>query len=77
MSRSIEQCQLFPEVAAEAGEYFQPENPDSIYQSIKRLCSDEERRQELINAGLSRVRLFTWEETAKKTLETYQKVINR
>lgn len=74
---ALSNASCFPEVAAEAGEYFQPENPDSIYQSIKRLCSDEERRQELINAGLSRVRLFTWEETARKTLETYQKVMNR
>ena len=73
---ALSRASCFPEVAADAGEYFNPEDETSIYETLSHLLKDEERRQELIAKGKSRVQLFTWEETVRKTLDTYQKVLN-
>lgn len=73
---ALSRASCFPEVAADAGEYFNPEDETSMYEALSHLLKDEERRQELIAKGKSRVQLFTWKETARKTLDTYQKVLN-
>lgn len=72
---ALSRASCFPEVAAEAGEYFDPENEASMYLALSHLLNNDERRQELIGAGKRRVRQFTWEETARKTFQTYQKAL--
>lgn len=72
---ALSRSSCFPEVAAEAGEYFDPENETSIYVALSHLLNDDECRQELILAGKERVKDFTWEKTARKTFQTYQKAL--
>lgn len=67
----------FPEVAGSAGEYFNPESEDEMENAIWRVLSNDNRRKELIQEGKERVKLFTWEETARKTQETYQRVLRK
>jgi glycosyltransferase involved in cell wall biosynthesis len=44
-----------------------------LAEGIRRALDERER---LVAAGLERVRLFTWEETARRTLEVYREALD-
>jgi glycosyltransferase involved in cell wall biosynthesis len=58
-----------PEVIGEAGLLFDPANPDAIADTIVQAISNPMMRARLIESGLERSREFTWEHTARMTLE--------
>ena len=62
------------EMAGDAACYVDPENPDSIADGIERVWNDDRLREELIEEGSQRVSLFTWGETARKTLALYRQL---
>lgn len=70
----LSRASCFPEVAGDAGEYFDPESEEEMESAIRRVLTDNERRDELVRLGNERVKLFTWEETARQTQNTYQKI---
>ncbi|MGB6839152.1 MAG: glycosyltransferase family 1 protein, partial [Microgenomates group bacterium] len=57
-----------PEVAGGAAELVDPYDTDSIAEGIRAALG---RRKGLIKKGLKRVEDFSWEKTAKMTLEVY------
>jgi glycosyltransferase involved in cell wall biosynthesis len=57
------------EVAGEAALFFDPLDEAAIAQSLDRVCTDESTRRKLAQAGPQRARPFTWERTARMTLE--------
>lgn len=61
-----------PEVAGGAAILVDPYSVNSIVDGIKKALST---RKTLIKKGLTRVKAFSWEETAKKTLGVYQEAI--
>lgn len=63
-----------PEVAGEAGVLVDPLDIDSIARGIKTALKNS---ASLAKKGLSHAKLFTWEGTAKHTLEVYEKIANR
>jgi glycosyltransferase involved in cell wall biosynthesis len=54
-------CAPMPEVAGDAAELFDPEDPDSIADVVVRLSEDEERRAELRRLAARRAQEFTRE----------------
>jgi glycosyltransferase involved in cell wall biosynthesis len=58
------------EIAGEAALFFDPLNEDAISQALDRITGDEPLRRTLTQAGRVRARAFTWERTARRTLET-------
>ncbi len=64
-----------PEVVGDAGILVAPEDEEEMAAAICRVLGDEELHAELSRRGLQRASLFTWEETARKTLGTYRKAI--
>jgi len=64
-----------PEVVGDAGVYVDPNDVEQISFSIDTVLSDSELRQTLIQRGLERAKLFSWEKAAKETLKLYQKVV--
>jgi len=66
-----------PEIAGDAACYFNPMAVEEIAATISRLLQDETLRRSLVKKGKARVAQFTWEETARKTLEVYGKVAGR
>lgn len=65
-----------PEVAGNAALYCDPLNVDSIAQGLKELDENEILRNQLIEKGLERCKLFSWDYTAEKVwsvLSKYQK----
>lgn len=64
-----------PEVAGDAALLVDPSKPEEIARAIARLLEDEHLREKLIHKGHERVKLFSWEKTALKTLEVYRSII--
>lgn len=63
------------EVAGNAAILVDPHSHQEIAEAVDRLLSDESLKRELSDLGLERSRQFRWEETAKKTVEIYRRVI--
>jgi glycosyltransferase involved in cell wall biosynthesis len=64
-----------PEVAGEAALLFDPRDPQAIADTLERLLEDPSLRQRLRAAGLTRAQLFTWEQTARRTLDSYARAL--
>lgn len=64
-----------PEIAGESALLVDPYDIESISRGILQITSNNYLRDQLIGKGLRRVKSFTWEETAKKTLEVFNKII--
>ena len=56
-----------PEVLGDAGQYFDPEAPADIAQSLRTLINDAELRSRLAEKAYERAHQFTWEKCAKET----------
>jgi glycosyltransferase involved in cell wall biosynthesis len=65
----------FPEVAQDAALYFDPDNVESIVDTIQRVLKDSGLRQRLRELGSKRERHFSWRKTAERTLDVYQQLI--
>jgi glycosyltransferase involved in cell wall biosynthesis len=61
-----------PEVAGGAAILVEERNSVALAGGIERAIADRER---LVHAGLERARLFTWAETARRTLEVYRSLL--
>ncbi|MCX5804255.1 MAG: glycosyltransferase family 1 protein [Proteobacteria bacterium] len=60
-----------PEVAGDAAEYFDPYDIEEIMHSIESVVFSTEKRNDLIEKGLKRINLFSWEKCAEQTLKVY------
>jgi glycosyltransferase involved in cell wall biosynthesis len=58
-----------PEVAGDAAVLVDPEDSASIAQGLAELLGDEDLRAMLSAAGVARAARFTWESTARRTVE--------
>ncbi len=63
-----------PEVVGDAALMINPHDIDGLTVAMWRVLTEEDLRQDLIERGLKRATKFSWEETARKTLEVYHKV---
>ena len=61
----------FREVAADAGCYFDPLLQDSMNNEIDKVLNDNVLRNDLIQKGTSRLRLFSWDKTIEQTYKLY------
>jgi len=65
-----------PEIAQDGAEYFNPYSKEDIYKSMKKIYENPKRRELLVSNGLKRLENFSWEKTAKQTLEVYQDIVD-
>jgi glycosyltransferase involved in cell wall biosynthesis len=66
-----------PEAGGDAALYVDPTNTEDIAEKIKKLVQSEKLREELIEKGRKQVKKFSWEKTAKETLEILKEVAAR
>lgn len=64
-----------PEVGGKAVLYADPASVESIAEGIKQLTENEDLRNDLIQKGLERQRLFSWDRTARKVWLSIDTVI--
>ncbi|HMI06364.1 MAG TPA: glycosyltransferase family 1 protein [Flavobacterium sp.] len=65
----------FPEVAGDAGVYFELNNPMDLKYKISGLLEDEVLRQGFSHKSIERAAKFSWQKTAQGCLESYRKAI--
>ena len=66
-----------PEVAGDAAVYFDPLSVDEMAKAIGKLAQDASLRAALKQKGFQNAGKFSWEQTARLTLEVYRKLINQ
>ena len=64
-----------PEIAGEAALLFDPLDVEAIADAIRRLLVDADLRRRLSDAGHDRAMKFTWEEAARKTIDSYRRTL--
>jgi glycosyltransferase involved in cell wall biosynthesis len=64
-----------PEVAGDAALLFDPRSPAQIAAAIRRLLEDRALAARLREAGLARAAQFSWERTARLTIESYERAL--
>ena len=66
----------FPEIAGNAGAYFDPYSIESMVQTLTEIIGDNKKRASLIAAGIEQLQLYSWEKATRETEKVYQKVLN-
>ncbi|KKU06550.1 MAG: hypothetical protein A3J06_02380 [Candidatus Moranbacteria bacterium RIFCSPLOWO2_02_FULL_48_19] len=66
--------QSLKEVGGKAALYFDPESIANCEEILYTLCTNQEQRTALIRHGEERVRLFSWQKSARLLLDEYNKL---
>lgn len=66
-----------PEVAGNAAILVEPLDVEAIAEAVLRLHNDTSFRQQLIAQGLTRVKSFTWENTAEQIAAVYETLVGQ
>jgi len=64
-----------PEVVGDAAITVDPYDVEALSQAMHRVLSDPDLRQDLRRRGLERAEGFTWERTARETVQVYTEVL--
>lgn len=65
-----------PEVAGDAGVLIDPEEPDEIGAAVERILTDDVFRTDRVEKGFRQAAKFSWADTARRTLDVYERVLN-
>lgn len=71
----LSQSSSFPEIAGDAGLYFDPLEKEDMSNKMIQLLDSSEVRNKLISAGQLRLDSFSWEKCAKEHFEVYQSLV--
>jgi glycosyltransferase involved in cell wall biosynthesis len=63
-----------PEVVGDAAIQCAPESPQEFCDAMRNVLVDQSLQEELRQKGLARVQHFSWDNTARQTLEVYESV---
>jgi glycosyltransferase involved in cell wall biosynthesis len=64
-----------PEVAGDAAWLVSPDDEAELVEAVRRVLKDEVLRQEMKARGLAHAAKFTWEHTARQTLDAYDRAL--
>ncbi len=64
-----------PEVVGDAAITVDPYDVQGLAEAMHRVLADSDLRDELRHKGLARAKHFSWEKTARQTIEVYEKVL--
>lgn len=64
------------EIADDAAVFVDPQNPEDIASAINKVISDDKLRKALVEKGFRRAKEFSWDKTARETVEVYKKLLN-
>jgi len=66
-----------PEVGGDAVLYFDPSNPEELADTIKRVLNSRALQENLRARGLERAKRFTWEDSTRKHVELYRRLLGQ
>lgn len=64
-----------PEIIGDAGIMIDPYDINGLTNAIEKVITDKILQQSLITKGIERAKMFRWEDTALKTIESYNKAL--
>jgi glycosyltransferase involved in cell wall biosynthesis len=64
-----------PEVGGEAAVYFDPLNVDTIVEALDHILTDSDFRTKLSKEGREWAGRFSWDKTAMRTIQVYNKLV--
>lgn len=64
-----------PEVAGDAALLVSPDDETELAAAMRRVLSDETLRQEMVIKGMAHAARFSWEATARQTVDTYERAL--
>jgi glycosyltransferase involved in cell wall biosynthesis len=64
-----------PEAAGDAALYVDPLDVEGIAEGIQRVLTDRELRTDLVEKGFQNVKRFSWETTARQTLDLFESLV--
>jgi glycosyltransferase involved in cell wall biosynthesis len=64
-----------PEVGGDAPLYFRPGDSNHLMQVLEEFLSNQNLQEALPNRGLARARHFSWEKTARETLDLFKDLV--
>lgn len=64
-----------PEAGGDAALYFDPLDVDDIADKIQKVISNKKLRTDMIEKGYKQIKKFSWEKTAKQTLEALEGIV--
>lgn len=63
-----------PEVVGDAARLFDPEDIDALRVAIEDVADSSDLRDDLVRRGRERIKHFSWDRTAKETLDIYREL---
>jgi glycosyltransferase involved in cell wall biosynthesis len=63
-----------PEIADDAAVLFDPHNPEELADALRAILRDPDLRRQYVEKGLRRARAFTWEQSARQTLQVFEEL---
>ena len=66
-----------PEAGGDAALYVNPEDVEDIAKKIESLLDNDSLRRELIEKGYKQIKKFSWEKTARETLDALGKIASK
>jgi len=69
---AISNVSALPEIAGDAAIQFDPTSPENMAEVIYQALTDQALRTSLIAKGQQRLKVFSWREMARKTVDIYQ-----
>lgn len=72
----LSNASCFPEIAKDAGIYFDPYSVEDIRKQIEKVILSESLRKELIAKGKDRLKNFSWQKAAEQTAKVYEECYN-
>jgi glycosyltransferase involved in cell wall biosynthesis len=64
-----------PEVVGDAAISVDPHDIPAMARALERIRDDKVQRDKLVARGVERVGLFSWEKTARMTLDCYERAV--
>ena len=65
---------VLPEVVGEGGITVDPYDVDGLARVMYEVLTDDSLREDLIQRGLQRARMFSWDKAAEETLKVYEEI---
>lgn len=65
-----------PEIYGEAALYFDPENTQEMAAQITKIVDNKALSQSLVEKGYKQAAKYSWDKTAKQTLEVYRQILS-
>jgi glycosyltransferase involved in cell wall biosynthesis len=64
-----------PEVVGDAAVLIDPLNTTELAQAMIKVLTDDELKREMSIKGINRAKLFSWDRTAEKYVEVFDRVL--